>query len=168
MLSSKLPTARNRLTFKTLQTCQRMDAGSVSIHQDWIKNPSPCGMPDVTPHRLHISRRYGSRSIARPAQRMGDSCRQVSWLAAQAPLIRLPDCGPHGRSVAYWWRLTAYSCGGSHGLGLATEPCSLFIQPLSELETGKACKGAEVVGTSQPKPPLKASRTLGHELETPH
>lgn len=46
--------------------------------------------------------------------------------------IRLPDCAQHGRSVAYWWRLTAYSCGGSHGFGPTAVPCSLFIPLFSE------------------------------------
>lgn len=50
-----------------------------------------CGMPDVAPHRLHISRHYGLiRSTERPARRMGDLRRQVSWLAAQASVSDLP------------------------------------------------------------------------------
>jgi hypothetical protein len=52
------------------------------------------GMPDVAPYRLHISRHYGLiRSTERPARRMGDLCRQVSWLAARASLSGLPG-GP--------------------------------------------------------------------------
>jgi hypothetical protein len=48
-------------------------------------------MPDAAPHRLHTSvAATGDRSTARPARRMGDLCRQVSWLAAQASLSSLP------------------------------------------------------------------------------
>ena len=97
--------------------------------QEGKESPSPSGMSDVSPIRLHISRHYGSRSIARPARRMGDPCRQVSWLTVQTPPIRLPDSAAHGPSVALWWRLTAYSCGGSHGFGRSTPaPHSLFFQ----------------------------------------
>ena len=52
------------------------------------------------------------RSPARPARVMGDSCRQVSWLAAHARRFRLPAGCP---AVAFGATLAAYSCGGSRG-----------------------------------------------------
>ena len=42
----------------------------------------------------------GNRSTARPARRMGDLCRQVSWLTARAFLSGLPGI-QRGSSVAY-------------------------------------------------------------------
>lgn len=50
-------------------------------------------MPDVTPIRFTSAATPVDRSIVRPAQGMGDQYRQVSWLTAQAPLLRLPDIG---------------------------------------------------------------------------
>jgi len=56
---------------------------------------------------------------------MGDSCRQVSWLAA-------PDASlPPSRRLARQWHseatLAAYSCGGSRGFELLElAPRSLF------------------------------------------
>jgi len=53
------------------------------------------------------------RSPARPASVMGDSCRQVSWLAAPSASL------PPSRRLARQWHsgatLAAYSCGGSRG-----------------------------------------------------
>jgi len=43
---------------------------------------------------------------------MGDTCRQVSWLAALTHRLRLPAGTP---AVASGATLTAYSCGGSRG-----------------------------------------------------
>lgn len=44
--------------------------------------------------------------------------RQVSWLAALARPIRLPDVAPAARCQWLWWgKLAAYSCGGSLGIG---------------------------------------------------
>jgi|APFre7841882724_1041349.scaffolds.fasta_scaffold222150_2 hypothetical protein len=46
--------------------------------------------------------------------------RQVSWLAALALPVRLPDAAgpkPVAVSVALWGKLAAYSCGGSLGVG---------------------------------------------------
>ena len=65
------------------------------------------------------------RSPARPAREMGDSCRQVSWLAARARRLRLPAGCP---AVALGATLAAYSCGGSRGFeaGLDLAPRSLF------------------------------------------
>src|SRR5687767_5170290 len=54
------------------------------------------------------------RSPARPARVMGDTCRQVSWLAALAHRLRLPAEMP---AVASGATLAAYSCGGSRGVG---------------------------------------------------
>jgi len=80
-------------------------------------------MPDVAPHRLHISRHYGViRSTERPARRMGDLWRQVSWLAAQASFSDLPD-PQRERQWHMRKRLTAYSCGSSLGIG-AAPPCA--------------------------------------------
>src|SRR5262245_18849235 len=54
----------------------------------------------------------GVRSAARPAQMMGDWCRQVSWLTAHAHRLRLPAGFP---AVVLGATLAAYSCGGSRG-----------------------------------------------------
>lgn len=47
----------------------------------------------------------GNRSTARPARRMGDLCRQVSWLTAQASLIR-PSRKPNAGSQWHNWKET--------------------------------------------------------------
>ncbi len=69
------------------------------------------------PARLHARTRAvattGVRSAARPAQMMGDWCRQVSWLTAHAHRLRLPAGCP---AVALGATLAAYSCGGSRGM----------------------------------------------------
>src|ERR1700681_3730488 len=64
----------------------------------------------------------GVRSTARPAQMMGDWCRQVSWLTAHAHRLRLPADLP---AVALGAMLAAYSCGGSRGFG-GTNPRTAF------------------------------------------
>lgn len=77
-------------------------------------------MPDVASLRLHISRHYGVRSTARPARGMGDTQRQVSWLAAQA-LPRSPSQRPDEVASGILTRkLTAYSCGRSRGVDKST------------------------------------------------
>lgn len=49
---------------------------------------------------------------------MGSMYRQVSWLAALARPIRLPDVALAARCQWLWWgTLAAYSCGGSLGIG---------------------------------------------------
>src|SRR5262245_42287009 len=65
------------------------------------------------------------RSPARPVPVMGDSCRQVSWLAAQSASL------PPSRRLARQWHsgatLAAYSCGGSRGFEVSDlAPRSLF------------------------------------------
>jgi hypothetical protein len=77
------------------------------------------------------------RSPARPAREMGDTCRQVSWLAALAMpgfpgMLRIASAFPPLPAVASGATLATYSCGGSRGIeasscwitGLA--PRSLF------------------------------------------
>src|SRR5712672_141644 len=77
------------------------------------------------PARLHARTRAvattGVRSAARPAQMMGDWCRQVSWLTAHAHRLRLPADLP---AVALGATLAAYSCGGSRGF--EDEPRTAF------------------------------------------
>ena len=69
----------------------------------------------------------GVRSAARPAQMMGDWCRQVSWLTAHAHRLRLPaDCP----AVALGATLAAYSCGGSHGFEEETPRTAFPFHPL--------------------------------------
>jgi hypothetical protein len=58
--------------------------------------------------------------------------RQVSWLAALALPVRLPD--PAGQqaqtvSVALWGKLAAYSCGGSLGIGPHRDPHRVPYSP---------------------------------------
>jgi hypothetical protein len=73
-------------------------------------------IPLTSPARPQLQHRAVAtaviRSPARPARVMGDSCRQVSWLAAPCaslpPSRRLP-------AVAFGATLAAYSCGGSRG-----------------------------------------------------
>ena len=67
----------------------------------------------------------GVRSTARPAQMMGDWCRQVSWLAAHAHHLLLPAGFP---AVALGVMLAAHSCGGSRGLE-ETTPRTAFPFP---------------------------------------
>jgi hypothetical protein len=47
------------------------ERSAISIDECQISTPFK-GMPDVAPHRLHISRHYGLRSTARPVRKMGD------------------------------------------------------------------------------------------------
>jgi hypothetical protein len=74
-------------------------------------------LTDTTGTTLRSNKRAvattGVRSAARPAQMMGDRCRQVSWLAAHAHRLRLPAGCP---AVALGATLAAYSCGGSRGV----------------------------------------------------
>lgn len=57
----------------------------------------------------------GVRSSARPAQGMGDMCRQVSWLAAQTLSPTFPTWLNGAGQWHMWRELAAYSCGGSPG-----------------------------------------------------
>ena len=57
------------------------------------------------------------RSAARPARKMGDSFRQVSWLTALTLGSGLPEGAKARRQWQSGTRLAAYSCGGSRGLG---------------------------------------------------
>ena len=109
-LSDRLPASRQR-------TPSERDA-----------RPLPTKMPTECPRSGHdrhdTSLEHTSnvattvvRSPARPVQVMGDWCRQVSWLAAQAHRLRLPAGCP---AVASGATLAAYSCGGSHGVEAQT------------------------------------------------
>ena len=90
------------------------------------------GMPDVAPNRLHISRHYGLiRSTERPARRMGDLCRQVSWLAARASLSGLPGVPRRSASDIIGEGLAAYSCGSSLGFDLAPGSAASHRVPFS-------------------------------------
>jgi len=69
----------------------------------------------------------GNRSTERPARRMDDLCRQVSWLMARASCPDLPSI-----QRGYQWyiriRLAIHSCGRSHGINAESiTPCSLFV-----------------------------------------
>ena len=68
----------------------------------------------------------GVRSTARPAQMMGDWCRQVSWLTAHAHRLRLPVGCP---AVALGATLAAYSCGGSRGFEDVTPRTAFPFHP---------------------------------------
>jgi hypothetical protein len=69
-----------------------------------------------------------SRSTVRPAQRMGDTCRQVSWLAARTLPTSLPDrtygsvSGIRGESLP----LTVAGAATAPGCNCIHDPCSLF------------------------------------------
>jgi len=73
----------------------------------------------------------GVRSTARPAQMMGDWCRQVSWLTAHARRLRLPAGCP---AVALGATLAAYSCGGSRGFEDKPRTAFPFHPPQLEQE----------------------------------
>ena len=71
---------------------------------------------DAAPLPVSSVATTGVRSSARPAQRMGDVCRQVSWLAAQTLLPAFPKDPMRTVQWHMWQQLAAYSCGGSSGI----------------------------------------------------
>lgn len=90
----------------------------------------PChGIPNLLPTGCTSVATTGFRSTARPARRMGDVCRQVSWLAAPSARLQPSHLARHGASTVALVRdeLAAYSCGGSPGSGSSRHlPGSLF------------------------------------------
>jgi len=85
-------------------------------------------MPDVAPLRLHTSvATTVFRSTKRPAWRMGDLRRQVSWLTAQAFLSNLPGDPTWSASGIYGRNLPLTVAGAASASTLCVSPCSLFI-----------------------------------------
>ena len=106
--------AKGPVRFRKIADAQ---AASVLLRRPRRSEPIYAWQPmsDVSPPVTHQSPLRLIRSGARPAHRMGDLCRQVSWLAARTPRPAFPA----PRDWGQWHvctRLAAYSCGGSHGL----------------------------------------------------
>ena len=110
-------------------------------------------MADAAPNRLLTSvATTGVRSTARPARKMGDSRRQVSWLTAQTSL----PPSQHRKRVSgiQGSRLAVHSCGGSRGFDAFASTAFPFHSPSEGLGENQrtliSCSDLTVVNSSLP------------------